>query len=80
VERPVGAKGFLLLHRRWVVERTFAWLGRYRRNSKDYERLTASSEAVVKVSMIHLMRQRLRPNTAKQAPAFTYIRTPRKAA
>jgi putative transposase len=80
VERPVGAKGFLLLHRRWVVERTFAWLGRYRRNSKDYERLTASSEAVVKVSMIHLMLQRLRPNKAKQAPAFTYIRTPRKAA
>lgn len=80
VERPIGAKGFILLHRRWVVERTFAWLGRYRRNSKDYERLTASSEAVVKVSMIHLMLQRLRPDKAKQAPAFTYIRKPRKAA
>jgi len=80
VERPVGAQGFVLLHRRWVVERTFAWLGRYRRNSKDYERLTASSEATVKVSMIHLMLRRLRPDKAKQMPAFTYRRTPRKAA
>jgi putative transposase len=80
VERPVGAQGFVLLHRRWVVERTFAWLGRYRRNSKDYERLTASSEATVKVSMIHLMLRWLRPDKAKQMPAFTYRRTPRKAA
>lgn len=80
VERPVGAQGFVLLHRRWVVERTLAWLGRYRRNSKDYERLTASSEATVKVSMIHLMLRRLRPDKAKPTPAFTYRRTPRKAA
>jgi len=80
VERPVGAQGFVLVHRRWVVERTFAWLGRYRRNSKDYERLTASSEATVKVSMIHLMLRRLRPDKTKQTPAFTYRRTPRKAA
>jgi putative transposase len=80
VERPVGAQGFVLLHRRWVVERTFAWLGRYRRNSKDYERLTASSEATMKVSMIHLMLRRLKPDKTKQMPAFTYRRTPRKAA
>jgi putative transposase len=80
VERPVGAQGFVLLHRRWVVERTCAWLGRYRRNSKDYERLTASSEATMKVSMIHLMLRRLRPDKTKQMPAFTYRRTPRKAA
>jgi transposase len=80
VERPVGAKGFVLLHRRWVVERTFAWLGRYRRNSKDYERLTASSEATVKVSMIHLMLRRLGPDKTKQMPAFTYSRKARKAA
>jgi len=80
VERPVGAQGFVLLHRRWVVERTLAWLGRYRRNSKDDERLTASSEATVKVSMIHLMLRRLRPDKAKQTPAFTSRRTPRKAA
>jgi putative transposase len=80
VERPVGAKGFVLLHRRWVVERTFAWLGRYRRNSKDYERLTASSEATVKVSMIHLMLRRLGPDKTKQMPAFTSSRKLRKAA
>jgi putative transposase len=80
VERPVGAKGFVLLHRRWVVERTFAWLGRYRRNSKDYERLTASSEATLKVSMIHLMLRRLRPDITKQIPAFTYSRKARTAA
>lgn len=80
VERPVGAKGFVLLHRRWVVERTFAWLGRYRRNSKDYERLTASSEATLKVSMIHLMLRRLRPDITKHIPAFTYSRKARTAA
>jgi putative transposase len=80
VERPVGAQGFVLLHRRWVVERTFAWLGRYRRNSKDYERLTASSEATMKVSMLHLMLRRLRPDKTKQMPTFTYRRAPRKAA
>jgi len=71
VERPVGAQGFVLLHRRWVVERTFAWRGRYRRNSKDYERLTASSEATVKGSMSHLMLRWLRPDKAKQMPVFT---------
>ena len=37
VKRPEGIKGFLLLPKRWIVERTFAWLGRYRRLSKDYE-------------------------------------------
>ena len=80
VERPVGTKGFVLLHRRWVVERAFAWLGRYRRDSKDYERLTASSEATVKVSMIHLMLRRLKPDKTKQMPAFTYSRKAWKAA
>ena len=51
--------GFKVLKRRWVVERTFAWLGRCRRLSKDYEGTTASSEAWVKVAMIHLMVRRL---------------------
>ena len=51
--------GFKLLKRRWVVERTFAWLGRCRRLSKDYEGTTSSSEAWVKLAMVHLMARRL---------------------
>jgi putative transposase len=51
--------GFKVLPRRWVVERTFAWLGRCRRLSKDYEGTTSSSEAFVKLAMIHLMARRL---------------------
>jgi putative transposase len=72
VSRPVGAKGFVLLHRRWVVERTFAWLGRYRRNSKDYERKVESSEAMIKISAISNMIRRLRPNQSKPMPPFKY--------
>ena len=59
VKRPEGSKGFLLLPKRWVVERTFAWLGRYRRLSKDDELLTQTSEAMIRVAMIHLMVRRL---------------------
>jgi putative transposase len=70
--RPIGARGFVLLHRRWVVERTFAWLGRSRRLSKDYERDTRSSEARVQISAIHLMLRRLRPNKDKPTPVFHY--------
>ena len=73
VSRPPGSKGFILLPRRWVVERTFAWLGRYRRQSKDYERLTASSESMVRVSAIHIMLRRLKPNLS--GPPFKYRRT-----
>jgi len=62
VSRPPGARGFALLPRRWVVERTFAWLGRCRRHSKDYERRTDSSEAIVHVSSMHLMLRRLAPS------------------
>ncbi len=79
VERPLGAQGFVLLHRRWVVERTFAWLGRYRRNSKDYERRTESSAAAIKISAIHHMLNRLRPDTSKKANPFNYERIARKA-
>jgi putative transposase len=63
VSRPPGTKGWVLLPKRWVVERTFAWLGRCRIHSKDYERLPESSEAMVYVSMIHLMLKRLEPST-----------------
>ncbi len=57
-KRP-GAKKFEPLRLRWRVERTFAWLGRSRRLSKDYEGTTSSSEAFVKLAMIHLMARRL---------------------
>jgi putative transposase len=52
---------FELLPHRWVVERTFGWLGRYRRLSRDYEGSTNSSEAMVLLAMINLMVHRLRP-------------------
>jgi putative transposase len=64
--RPVQAVGFVLLPKRWIVERTFGWLGRYRRHSKDYERITVSSETMIHISMIHLMSRRL---AAKKSPA-----------
>jgi putative transposase len=59
VNRPKGRKGFVLLPRRWVVERTFSWLNWYRRLSKDYEKLPASSQAQVQLAMISLLRKRL---------------------
>ena len=59
--RPAGTKGFTPLEKRWVIERTNAWPGRYRRNSKDYERRTESSTAMIQISHIHLMLNRLAP-------------------
>src|SRR5260370_7959892 len=59
-------KTFDPLPRRWVVERTFAWIGRYRRMSKDYEYLTTSSEAMVYLTMLRLMLTRLAKQNAKQ--------------
>ena len=59
VLRPVGVKGFVVLPKRWIVERTFAWLGRCRRNSKDYERTSESSTAMIQITMINLMSRRL---------------------
>jgi putative transposase len=63
VNREPGQKGFTVLPRRWVVERTFAWLGRYRRLSKDYEKCTKSSEGAVYVASINLMLRRLTAST-----------------
>ena len=59
VKRSDDVKGFKVLPHRWVVERTFGWLGRYRRLSKDYEELTESSEAMIRIAMINLMLHRL---------------------
>jgi putative transposase len=59
VKRDQGVKGFQVLPRRWVVERTFGWLGRYRRLSKDYEALTETSEALIYATMVRLMVRRL---------------------
>jgi putative transposase len=59
VRRPAGVKGFVHLPRRWVVERTFAWLTRSRRLSKDYERCPASSEAMAYIASIRWMLKRL---------------------
>ena len=80
VSRPAGAEGFVLLPKRWVVERTFAWLGRYRRLSKDYEYATAVSETWVKVSAIHHMVRKLRPDQERPTPPFRYPKRVRKAA
>jgi putative transposase len=61
VEKPKDQKGFVLLPKRWVVERTFAWLGKYRRLSKDYEFEPESSEAMIQWAMVHRMVRLLRP-------------------
>ena len=61
IKRTDDTKGFKLLPKRWVVERTFAWLGRYRRLSKDYERFPETSEAMIQMAMIHIMVRRLEP-------------------
>jgi putative transposase len=67
--RPAGTKGFTPLEKRWVIERTNAWHGRYRRNSKDYERSVESSTAMLQISNVHLMLNRLSPGSR---PAFHY--------
>jgi putative transposase len=75
VSRPPGSKGYVKLPRRWVVERTFAWLGRYRRHSRDYERYSHSSEAMIKVSSIHRMLRLLNPDKSKKPVPFKYRKT-----
>ena len=70
VRRPAGEKGFQLLPKRWVVERTFSWLGRWRRLSRDYEHQTQSSAAMVQVASIGRMLRRLAPSNHQ--PTFQY--------
>ncbi len=62
-------KGFVVLPRRWVVERTFGWLGRWRRLSKDYEHLPEVSEAMVTLAMIRLMVHRVAHPNRKRLTA-----------
>jgi putative transposase len=61
-----NAHEFRVLPFRWIVERTFAWLGRYRRLSRDYEGLTETSEAMTYIAMINLMLHRLRPERTRK--------------
>jgi putative transposase len=70
--RPEGSEGFVPLPQRWVVERTLAWLLRSRRLSLDYERDPESSEAMIRVSMIHLMLRRLAPVEQPESQRFRY--------
>jgi putative transposase len=71
--RPADAVGFQPVKIRWVVERTFAWLGRCRRNSKDYEKRTDSSASMLQLSALGLMLRRLRPPSVL-SPPFRYPR------
>lgn len=72
VQRPAGAKGFVLLHKRWVVERTNAWNGRSRRLSKDYERRIDSSECMIRFNAIRMSLNRLAPKSVY--PPFGYAK------
>jgi len=66
VKRPEGQRGFEVLPRRWVVERTLSWITKCRRLDHDYERLPATSEAMVKWAMIGLMTRRLAPGPGRR--------------
>jgi len=59
VKRSPAAQGFVVQPHRWIVERTFGWLSKYRRLAKDYEETSKSSEAWIRLAMIHLMARRL---------------------
>jgi putative transposase len=74
VTKPSEQQGFVVVPRRWVVERTFAWLGRYRRLSKDYERDVEYSESWVYIASIARMLRKLAPNSREERP---YIRLKR---
>jgi len=59
VQRNDDTSGFVVLPRRWVVERTFAWLGRYKRLAKDYELCPEHSESMIYLAMSHILLRRL---------------------
>ncbi len=68
VAKPTDQQGFVVVPRRWVVARTFAWLGRYRRLSKDYEHRPEYSESWVYIASIARMVRRLHPNENEEQP------------
>lgn len=76
--KEAGEKGFKVIKWRWASERTFAWLGRYRRQSRDYEKLPRSSESMLKISGIHMMLRRLKPTNTSFI--FTYRKTQKNKA
>jgi putative transposase len=78
VGRPAGSVGFVEQPQRYAVERTFAWLGRYRRQSRDYERFSDSSEAMIKISSIHRMLRLLKKDCSMKAVPFKYREIPQK--
>jgi putative transposase len=78
--KPADQEGFVPLKIRWVVERTFAWLGRSRRLSRDYEYKTAHSETWIRISAIHMMVRRLKPDTENSQPKFKYPKSDKKVA
>jgi putative transposase len=81
VSREPGERRFVPLKSRWVVERTFAWLGRYRRLSRDYEHTPSSSEAVVKIAAIHHYLRRLHPVAVPESQCFRFVgHRPKQAA
>ena len=73
ISRPPGERRFKPLRSRWVVERTLAWLGRYRRLSKDYEHLPESSEAVIKIAAIHHYLRRLCPDRRSRSQRCVFV-------
>jgi putative transposase len=77
VSRPKGETKFRPLPVRWVVERTYAWQGRYRCLSKDYEHTPEASEAMVRIAAVHHLLQRLRPKGTPYSQRFRFKR-PRK--
>ncbi len=79
VSRPLGSVGFVEQPQRYVVERTFSWLGRYRRHSRDYERFTRSSAAMVRISSIQRMVRLLKKDESTKSVPFKYRELQKKS-